>query len=153
MQATRRAVEGRAVLRGAAVGLAVIVPVTIVRAVVERQVTDLSTSIWIYPLSVLVLVAYAAAGVVAARAAHQAPVVHGALAGLGTVLAWIPVRVVIWAVREGGRDLFTGDRAALGVTDLVGALAVGLTVGMLGAVVASRVPRRDRAAAAPPGSG
>ena len=31
-------------------------------AIVERHVTDLSTSAWIYPLSILVLVAYAAAG-------------------------------------------------------------------------------------------
>jgi len=120
MVPTRRALEARAVLRGVAVGLALIVPVSIVRAVVQRHVTDLSSSAWIYPLSILVLVAYAAAGVAAARAARQAPVLHGAVAGLATVVAWLPVRVVIWAVREQGRGLVSGDRAALPPADVRG---------------------------------
>jgi len=147
MVPTRRALEARAVLRGVAVGLALIVPVSIVRAVVERHVNDLSSSAWIYPLSILVLVAYAAAGVAAARAARQAPVLHGAVAGLATVVAWLPVRVVIWAVREQGRGLVSGDRAALPPADVLGALALGLVVGMLGAVLAVRRRRADRTAA------
>ncbi len=60
-------VDWRAVARGTTVGLAVIVPVTIVRALLERNLTDLSHSAWIYPLSALVVVAYGLAGAVAAR--------------------------------------------------------------------------------------
>jgi hypothetical protein len=146
MVAARRALEGRAVARGAAVGLAVIVPVTIARAIVERHVNDLSSSAWIYPLSVLVLVAYAAAGLVAARSAQQAPVLQGAAAGLCTVLAWLPIRVVVWAVRENGRGLVGGDRAALPPADVLGALALGLVVGTLGAVLGVRLARAHRSA-------
>ena len=141
MVAARRALEGRAVARGAAVGLAVIVPVTIARAIVERHVNDVSTSAWIYPLSILVLVAYAAAGLVAARSAQHAPVLQGAAAGLAVVVAWLPIRVVVWAVRENGRGLVSGDRAALPPADVLGALALGLVVGMLGAVVGVRLAR------------
>jgi hypothetical protein len=148
MVAARRALEGRAVARGAAVGLAVIVPVTIARAVVERHVTDLSSSAWIYPLSILVLVAYAAAGVAAARSAHQAPVLQGGVAAVLAVVAWLPVRVVVWAVREQGRGLVTGDRAALPPADVLGALALGLVVGMLGAVLAVRLARGHAPASA-----
>ena len=146
MVAARRALEGRAVARGAAVGLAVIVPVTIARAIVERHVTDLSTSAWIYPLSILVLVAYAAAGVAAARAAGHAPLLQGAVAGVVTVVAWLPVRALIWAVRENGRGLVSGDRAALPPVDVLGALALGLLVGLLGAALAARWQRAHRGA-------
>src|SRR5260370_9563671 len=41
------------VLRGATAGLAVLVPVTILRVVLERSVTDFDHRAWIYPLSVL----------------------------------------------------------------------------------------------------
>ena len=141
MGAARRALEGRAVARGAAVGLAVIVPVTIARAILERHVDDLSTSAWIYPLSILVLVAYAAAGLVAARSARQAPVLQGGVAAVVAVLAWLPIRVVVWAVRENGRGLVSGDRAALPPADVLGALALGLVMGMLGAALAVRLAR------------
>lgn len=152
MVAARRALEGRAVARGAAVGLAIIVPVTIARAVAERHVNDLSTSAWIYPLSILVLVAYAAAGLVAARSAHQSPLVQGAVAGLLTVVAWLPIRVVVWAVRENGRGLVSGDRAALPPGDVLGALALGVVVGLLGALVAVRLARAHASPATPTGA-
>ncbi|HEY6319523.1 MAG TPA: hypothetical protein VI462_16755 [Acidimicrobiia bacterium] len=146
MTPTRWAIEGRAVARGAAVGLAVIVPVTIARALVERHVNDLSSSAWIYPLSILVLAAYAAAGVTAARAAHQAPVLQGGVAALAAVVAWLPVRALIWAIRENGRGLVSGDRAALPPADVLGALALGLVVGMLAAALAVRLARPHRSA-------
>jgi hypothetical protein len=90
--AGRSPIDWGAVSRGVSVGLAVIVPVTIVRAVLDRDLTDLSHSGWIYPLSALILVAY----------------------GLG-------------------RGLVSGDRAALPPGLVVGALVLGLLVGMAGA--------------------
>jgi hypothetical protein len=134
----RDRIDGRAVLRGAAAGLAVIVPVTIVRVVVERHTTDFSTSTWVYPLSLLILVAYGLAGAAAGRGARVSPALQGALAGIGAVVVWVPVRIVIWAVREGDRSLVTGDRAALPPGQVLGALALAALVGAAGALVATR---------------
>src|SRR6202035_3972231 len=78
------ATNWRVVLRGALVGLSVIVPVTIVRAVLDRQVSDVNQSGWVYPLFVLILVAYVVAGWVAGSGAPGAPLTHGALAGWGS---------------------------------------------------------------------
>jgi len=136
-------IDWGAVTRGASAGLAVIVPVTIVRAVLERDLTDLSRSGWIYPLSALILVAYGLAGWVAARAAPGGALRHGALAGVAAVVVWIPVRIVIWAVRESGRGLVSGARAALPPGQVLGALVLGLVVGMAGAAVATRARRRQ----------
>jgi hypothetical protein len=140
-------IDGRAVLRGAAVGLALIVPVTIVRVVLEHHGTDFSSSGWVYPLSVLIVVAEAAGGLAAAWTAPGRPLVHGGLAGGAAVVLWVPVRIVIWGVREDGRGLFTGSRAALPPGQLVGALALGVVAGGLGGLLGRRV-RRGRAVAA-----
>jgi hypothetical protein len=139
------ALDWAAILRGAAVGLLVIVPVSIVRAALDRDVTDFNNSGWVYPLSVLILVAYLLAGWVAGRAVPQAPLTHGSLAGLGSVLLWIPIRIVIWAVREDGRGLVSGDRAALPLGGLFGALVIGVGFGMLGGILGARAARRRQA--------
>jgi hypothetical protein len=133
--------ESRAVLRGAAVGLAVVVPVTIGRALLARDVTDFGTSGWVVPLAALILVAYAAAGVTAARSAGRAALRHGAAAGLATVVAWLPIRVLVWALREGDRGLVTGNRAALPVGQVLGALALAAVLGAAGGTAAGRAGR------------
>jgi hypothetical protein len=134
----RWAPDWLSLLRGATAGLAVLVPVTIVRVVLERSLTDFDHSAWIYPLSVLVLAAYGLAGVVAARAATRAPRWTGALAGLASVVAWIPIRAVIWAMRDTGRALFVGARPVLPPGQLLGALALGLLGGWAGGLLAAR---------------
>ncbi len=131
-----------AIARGAAVGLLVIVPVSIVRAALDRDVTDFNHSGWVFPLSVLILVAYLLAGWVAGRSVPQAPLTHGSLAGLGSVLLWIPIRIVIWVVREDGRGLVTGDRPALPLGGVFGALVIGVGFGMLGGILGARAARR-----------
>jgi hypothetical protein len=136
-------VDWRAVARGALVGLAIIVPVTILRAVLDREVRDFDDSGWIYPLFVLVLVAYFAAGWVAGRARPDLPFTHGALAGLGALVLWIPIRIVIWALREDGRGLFSGDDAALAPGQLFGAFVLAAAFGMIGALVAARLRSRS----------
>ncbi|HEV3450115.1 MAG TPA: hypothetical protein VG869_02830 [Acidimicrobiia bacterium] len=149
----RDGVEGGAVLRGAAVGLALIVPVTIVRAVLERDVTDFSTSAWVYPLSALILVAYGLAGGVGGRTARAAPLQNGAAAAAGAVVLWVPVRVLIWVLRETDRGLLAGDRAALPPGQLLGALALAAVVGTVGAAVATRVRRAHPVSPLPPPRG
>jgi hypothetical protein len=138
-------IDWRVVLRGALIGLAIIVPVTVVRVVLDREIADFDDSGWIYPLFVLILVGYGAAGWVAGRGRPDAPLAHGALAGLGVLVLWIPIRIVIWAVREDGRGLVSGDRAALGPGQLFGALVIAATLAMLGALLASRVASRRAA--------
>ena len=105
------AIDWRVVLRGALVGLAVIVPVTVLRVVLDREISDFDDSGWVYPLFVLILIGYAASGWVAGRARPDSPLTHGALAGIGVLVLWIPIRIVIWAVREDGRGLVSGDNA------------------------------------------
>jgi hypothetical protein len=141
-----RAPDWPSVLRGATAGLAVLVPVTIIRVVLERAVTDFDHSAWIYPLSVLVLGAYGVAGAVAARGATRAPRWTGALAGFGSVVGWIPIRVVIWGIRDTGRAVFVGAHPVLPPGQLVGALALGLLGGFVGGLLGVRGRRGARPA-------
>jgi hypothetical protein len=136
------AIDWPVILRGAAAGLSVIVPVTIVRAILDRDVTDFNNSGWVYPLFILILAAYVVAGWVAGRGAPQAPLTHGSLAALGSVVLWIPIRIVIWLVREQGRGLVSGDRAALPPGEVFGALVISVGLGMLGGIVGARARRR-----------
>jgi hypothetical protein len=130
------------ILRGATAGLSVIVPVTILRAILDRDVTDFNNSAWVYPLFILLLAAYVLAGWVAGRGAPETPLTHGALAGLGSVVLWIPIRIVIWVVREQGRGLVSGNRAALPPSQVFGALVISVGLGMLGGIMGARRRRR-----------
>ena len=135
-------IDWRAVARGALVGFAVIVPVTIVQAVLRREVSDYDNSGWRYPLFVLILLAYLAAGWFAGRSRIDEPFTYGTLAGVGALVLWIPTRVVIWAVREDDRGLFTGSKAALRPGQVFGQLVIAASLGMLGAWLAGRRARR-----------
>ena len=130
------------VLRASLVGLAIVVPVTVLRVVLDRELADFDDSGWIYPLFVLLLVGYFAAGWIAGRAKPDAPLTHGALGGIGVLVLWIPIRVAIWAVREDGRALFTGDHAALRPGQIFGQIVIAATLSMAGAFVATRVGLR-----------
>jgi hypothetical protein len=140
------AIDWRVVVRGALFGLAVIVPVTVLRVILDREVHEFDDSGWIYPLFILILIAYGLAGWVAGRARPDAPLTHGALAGLGAFVLWIPIRVIIWAVREDGRALFSGNDAALSPGQVFGQLVIAAAIGMLGAVIAARLATRRRTA-------
>ncbi len=125
-------------LRGSLAGLAVIVPVTVVRVLLDRELTDFDDSGWVYPLFVLILAAYFLAGWVAGRAEAETPLMHGTLAGVGVLVLWIPIRIVIWAVREDDRGLFRGRDASLRPGQVFGNLVIAATFAMVGALLASR---------------
>ncbi len=139
----RRGVCWPAVARGAGVGLAVLIGVATLRAVLDDNVEDFADSGWTIPLFVLLLVGYLLAGWVAQRhAAEQgmgdAPYTQGALAGIGAFACWIPLRVGIWLVRDEDRGLVSGSNGALRPGQLFGALVISAGVGLIGALVAAR---------------
>lgn len=139
---TTSGVDWRVVLRGSLVGLAVIAPVSVLGAVLDHEMTDFDSSGWRYPLFVLILVGYAAAGWVAGRARPDSPLTHAALAGMGAFVLWIPIRVAIWATREDGRGLVSGDRAVLRPGQLFGQFVIAAALAMVGAFLASRIAAR-----------
>jgi hypothetical protein len=146
----QRVPDWRVVLRGALIGLAIIVPVTVLRVVLDREVRDFDDSGWIYPLFVLILVGYFVAGWVAGRARPDTPLMHGTLAGIGVLVLWIPARIVIWAVREDGRGLVSGDKAALRPGQVFGAFVIAAALAMFGGWFGARLRlRRDRRVTAP----
>lgn len=137
-------------LRGSLGGLAVIVPVTVLRAVLDREIADFDDSGWRYPLFVLILVGYFVAGWIAGRTETDTPLMHGTFAGIGVLVLWIPVRIVIWAIREDDRGLFSGNDAVLRLGQLFGALVIASSLAMVGALLAShRAAVAARAEAAP----
>lgn len=137
-----------AVAWGAGFGLAVLLVVATARAVLDREIDDFDDSGWTIALFVLLLVGYFVAGWVAQRrAAHDgapdAPFTHGTLAGIGALACWIPLRVLIWVVRDEDRGLFGGTDPALRPGQLFGAVVIAAGIGMLGAFVASRRAARS----------
>ena len=137
--------DWRVVARGALLGFAVIVPVTTLEAVLRHEIRRFDTSGWIYPLFALVLMGYGTAGWIAGRARPDTPLMHGTLAGLSAFALWVPTRILIWAIREDGRGLFSGDHAALRPEQLYGAIVIAASIGMLGAWLGGWVARRHEA--------
>ena len=142
----RGSIAWSAVAVGAGIGLAVLVVVATARAVLDRQVDDFDESGWTLPLFVLLVAGYTAAGWIAQRRAaaagtSDAPFTHGALAGLGAFVAWIPVRIAIWLVRDEQRGLVRGSDGALRPGQVFGALVIAAGFGMLGGYLAARSSR------------
>ena len=130
-------VERAAVVRGAAVGLALIIPITILGAILDRTIDDFEDTGWRVVLAILILVAYGVSGWVAGRLA-QAPWTNGALAALGAFVLWIPVRILIWVLRDEHRGLFTGAEPVLKLGQIFGQLVLATALGMLGGFLGGR---------------
>lgn len=144
-----------AVLSGAAAGLGIVIVAAALHAVLDHNVNNLDDTGWVYPLFVLVPSGYALAGWVAqwsatSRASGSSPLTHGALAGIGVLVLWFPIRASIWVARDEDRGLFTGKDAALRPGQIFGHLVIAAGLGMLGAYLATRLARRSaRATEAP----
>jgi len=137
-----------AIARGALAGLGVVVAVALISAILDHQITDFEDSGWQYPLFVLVLLAYVLAGWIgqwsaAQRGTEGTPLTIGALSGLGVLVCWLPLRVLIWVVRDESRGLFTGDDPALRPGQVFGHIVIAVGFGMLGAYLASRLARHS----------
>jgi hypothetical protein len=131
-------VNARGIGRGAVVGLLLVIPVTIVLAVLEERDPDFDESGWRVVLWFALLLAFGAGGWVAGRLDDAAPLSNGALAGLGALLLWLPVRVVIWALRDDARGLVGGDDAVLRPTQLFAAALFAAAAGLIGGWLAAR---------------
>lgn len=129
-----------AVAAGALTGFVAVVLIATARAVLAHAVPRLDDSAWIGVLYLLVLGAAGAAGWVARRrsAAGTTVLVGAAAAGIALV-AWIPVRVLIWIARDEQRGLFSGTDPALRVGPLLVNAVVAVLVGTFGAWLAARV--------------
>ena len=90
----RLVIDLTALRRGIVGGLVVIVPVSLVVALVSH---DRRTGYggWLFVAFVAILYGYATAGYGAARARPDAPLAHGMLAGLGAFLIWLLVRLAV----------------------------------------------------------
>jgi hypothetical protein len=130
--------DRNAVARGALAGLVLIVPVTIARALASHGTSDFDHSGWAVLFFFFILGAYGVSGWVAGAAAPDAPLTNGALAALGAILLWLPLRVVVWLIRRDHHGLFTGAQPAITLGELFGAFVLGAAVGIVGALVAAR---------------
>ena len=135
---TRATVRWPAVIRGALLGLALIIPVTIVGAVLDRAMDDFEDSGWRVLLALLIALAFVPAGAYAARLARAAPLTNGALAGLGAFLVWLPLRLLIWVTRSGDQGLVSGHDPVFRPGQLFGFLVISTALGMLGGFLAFR---------------
>jgi hypothetical protein len=95
-----RLIDWNVVLRGSLIGLCVLGGVSVIVAILDRNLDSFNDSGWIYPLFVMILVGYALGGWLAGRLVPEAFLTNGALAGVGAFALWIPVRIVIWLVRD-----------------------------------------------------
>ncbi|MDQ6854900.1 MAG: hypothetical protein M3046_14615 [Actinomycetota bacterium] len=134
----RAVVEWPAVARGALLGLALIIPTTIVGAVLDRSIDNFEDSGWRFLLALLVMAAFVPAGAHAARLARNAPLTNGALAGLGAFLLWVPVRVVIWLTRDDNQGLVSGRDPVFRLGQVFGFVVLSTALGMVGGYLASR---------------
>lgn len=127
------------IARGACVGLAIVVPVTVLRVVLDHAVSGFRQTAWVAPFAVAIVVAYAAAGWWAARLSPSMPLSDGMLAALGTLVLWIPIRIVIWALREHDRALLGGGHAVFGAGQLFGQAVLAAACGLVGALLGARM--------------
>jgi hypothetical protein len=148
----RPLVQWHTVLVGALVGLGILAALSVISALLDHYLDDFNNSGWIYPLFVGVLVGYAVGGFVAGRATPDAALTNGTLAGLGAFVLWIPVRIIIWVVRDENKGLFTGHSAVLRPGQIFGHLVIASALGMFGGWLGARAVARAKGAAGASGS-
>jgi hypothetical protein len=138
---SRTIVDWPAIARGALVGLGLIIPITILDAILDRRIDDFEDSGWRVLIALLIMAAFIPAGAYAARFTPNAPLTNGALAGLGAFAVWIPFRVLIWLTRDDNRGLVSGNDPVLRPGQIFGFLVISTALGMVGGYLASRRQR------------
>ena len=118
-----------ALRRGIVAGLVVIVPVSLIVALVSnRHVSGYGG--WLFVAFVATLYGYATAGYGAARTQPEAPLSHGILAGLGALFGWLLVRLAV--------PLAARHPLRFGIVDVITHATFAVTLGALGGLFAAR---------------
>ena len=141
-----KVLDRHAVSRGAAIGLLLFVPVSAVRILVDRNVNDFDHSGWASLFFVALLAIYGVAGFVAARIGRDAPLSNGIVGAVGALVLWLPIRVLIWAVRDSSQNLFAGRDPVFTPQAILGGIVFAAFFGAIGGYISAR---RSRAAAPP----
>ncbi len=133
-----------AVFRGATAGLFFLVLASVVQAILDHYIDNFDDSGWIYPLFIVILFGYTLAGFGVGRLVPQVALSNGLLAGVGAFVLWIPVRIVIWLVRDEHRGLVSGHSPALRPGQIFGHLLIAAALGMFGGFLGARSINRAR---------
>ncbi len=139
-------IDRHAVTRGAAFGLLLFVPISALRVVVDHNVNDFDHSGWAPLFALAIFAVYGIAGFLAARIALDAPYSNGIVAAIGAFVLWIPIRILIWAVRDSNQHLFTGATPVFTAGRILGQVVFAAALGAIGGVIASRRHRSRTAA-------
>jgi hypothetical protein len=131
-------IDRAAVSRGASIGLLLFVPLSAARVIVDHNVTDFEHSGWAPTFAIALIAVYFVAGFVSARADDDAPYSNGMVAALGAFGLWIPIRILIWLVRDTSQGLFTGTTPVFSVPAVFTQLVLAAALGAAGGWVASR---------------
>jgi hypothetical protein len=134
-------IDAGAVWRGALTGLVIIVPLTALRAVLDRETGDVEEGGWLLLFGLGLLLAYVVAGAVAGYRAPATPLTNGILAGIGAFVLWVPLRVLIWVARSETQGLIDGSEPVFTLGQLFGQLLFAAVFGLVGAVVGARRAR------------
>jgi hypothetical protein len=137
-------IDLRAVARGALAGLLLIVPLSALRAILDRDVHDFDSSGWVPLFALALFAAYVVAGAVAGRRTEDAPMSNGLLAGIGAVLLWLPLRVLIWIVRSESDGLFSGSDPVFTFGQIFGSMLFAAVFGLIGGILGARSVRARR---------
>ena len=133
-----KVIDPHAVARGAAIGLLLFVPISAIRVLIDRSVEDFDHSGWAPLFALAIFAVYAIAGFVAARIATDAPYSNGIVAAIGALALWLPIRTVIWAIRDSSQSLFGGTDPVFTPGRILGQVVFAAALGALGGVVAAR---------------
>ena len=133
-----KVIDRHAVARGAAIGLFLFVPISALRVLIDRSVEDFDHSGWAPLFAVAIFAVYAIAGFVAARIATDAPYSNGIVAAIGALVLWLPIRTVIWAIRDSSQSLFGGTDPVFTPGRILGQVVFAAALGAIGGVVAAR---------------
>jgi hypothetical protein len=131
-------IDRGAVARGAAIGLLLFVPISALRVIVDHNVNDFDHSAWAPVFAIALLVVYLVAGFVGGRDGADAPYSNGMVAAIGAFVLWIPIRIVIWAVRDTSQGLVTGSTPVFTVPAVFTQLVLAAALGAFGGWLAGR---------------
>jgi hypothetical protein len=130
--------DGHAIAHGAAIGLLLFVPLSAVRVLIDQNVATFDHSGWAPVFAVALFVVYVVAGLVAARAAPDAPLSNAIVAAVGAFLLWIPIRMLIWAIRDASQGLFSGTDPVFTPARILGQIVFAAAFGAVGGWLAAR---------------